>query len=156
MSIDLNQLVGIHVADRMMLAEKRGLSLVFEGQPDLLPILGDEGLLSQVLSILLTNALNFTPEGGLVTVSTHSQAKQDQLWVGFRVKDTGPGISPDEQNRLFERFFRGQAARAARVPGTGLGLALAKEIIKRHDGYIDVESTGVPGEGTAFSVWLLI
>ena len=65
-----------------------------------------------------------------------------------------PGISPEEQERLFERFFRGKAARASNTPGTGLGLAIVKEIVDRHQGSVEVHSTGVAGEGATFSVWL--
>lgn len=76
------------------------------------------------------------------------------LWTGLRVSDTGPGIEPDEQSRLFERFFRGKSGRESGVPGTGLGLAIVKEIVDRHSGRIEIESEGVPGKGTAFTVWL--
>jgi signal transduction histidine kinase len=75
--------------------------------------------------------------------------------VGFRVKDTGPGILPEEQDELFTRFFRGSVGRQSEVSGTGLGLAIAAEIIERHQGEIEVESTGVPGEGAAFTIWVV-
>jgi signal transduction histidine kinase len=70
------------------------------------------------------------------------------------VSDTGPGIPPDEQRRLFERFFRGSAGRASGIVGPGLGLSIAKEIMMRHQGRIEIQSSGVPGEGTTFGLWL--
>jgi signal transduction histidine kinase len=68
------------------------------------------------------------------------------------VSDTGPGISPEEQARLFERFFRGEAGRKSNAPGTGLGLAICQEIVQRHNGRITIESA--VGQGSTFTVWL--
>jgi signal transduction histidine kinase len=73
-------------------------------------------------------------------------------WVTFSVSDSGPGISAEEQARLFERFSRGEAARLTRTPGTGLGLAICKELVERHGGKITVESE--VGQGSTFTVWL--
>ena len=64
------------------------------------------------------------------------------------------GISSDDLRYIFDRFYRGKAGRGSGAPGTGLGLSIASEIVKRHEGRIDVESTGIPGEGTTFTVWL--
>ncbi len=73
-------------------------------------------------------------------------------WVKLSVSDTGVGIFPEEKAHLFDRFFRGSASRQMKNPGTGLGLAISYEIVNRHQGRIDVEST--PGEGSTFAVWL--
>ncbi len=151
--VNLNALAGQYVEDRKAVAEGRGITLRFEGDPALLPIEADGGLLGQVLSILLTNALNYTPAGGNVTVSTAFIPGKPAQAV-LRVSDTGPGISAEEQTQLFRRFFRGAAGRASGTPGTGLGLAIAWEIVQRHRGHITVESEGIPGRGTTFSVFL--
>jgi signal transduction histidine kinase len=111
-------------------------------------------LLERVLSVLLTNAINYTPAGGRIEVHTHVRCTSEKHWAGFSVSDTGLGISPDEQSHLFERFYRGKAARESGAPGTGLGLATAQEIVERHEGRLEVESEGVPGEGATFTVWL--
>jgi signal transduction histidine kinase len=153
-TLDVNALTGQYVADRQPLAEAKGLALAFAGQPDLPLVRGDEGLLGQALSILLTNALSYTPEGGEVTVSTQRKPLPQKQWVGFSVSDNGPGVTLEEQSQLFQRFFRGNAGRASNTPGTGLGLAIVKEIVQRHQGRIDVVSEGVPGKGATFSVWL--
>jgi signal transduction histidine kinase len=106
------------------------------------------------LSILLSNALNYVPAGGQVTVSTHTSESGGQDWVQFSVSDTGPGIAAEEQAMVFERFTRGIAGRVSGTPGTGLGLSIAREIVDRHQGRIEVSSEGVPGKGATFTVWL--
>jgi signal transduction histidine kinase len=134
--VNLNKLAAQYVADRAPLAERRGLALRFEGALISPVVMADERLLGQALSILLTNALNYTPGGGRVTVSTATRAADGHTWGALAVSDTGPGITSDEQPHLFERFFRGKVGLASGAPGTGLGLALAKEIIDLHQGRI--------------------
>jgi signal transduction histidine kinase len=70
------------------------------------------------------------------------------------VSDNGPGIPSAEIPRVFERFFRGRVSLETGTPGTGLGLATAKEIVDRHDGRLTVSSEGVKGKGTTFTMWL--
>jgi two-component system phosphate regulon sensor histidine kinase PhoR len=161
--VDLNKLVEEYVRDRQPLAEAASLTLTAQEAPDAPRVLADEGLLGQVLSVLLTNAINYTPPGGCVTVKTVANktvvgkpaAKNSRgRWAGFSVSDNGPGITAKEREHLFERFFRGKAGRSSRAPGTGLGLSIAKEIAERHEGRIEVESEGVPGKGTTFTIWL--
>jgi PAS domain S-box-containing protein len=154
--VDLNVLASQYVADRTPLAKSQGLSLRLELQPDLPLVQADEGLLGQVLSILLSNAMNYTPEGGRVAVRTKTKKgeQEDDIWVGLHVKDSGPGIPSNERPRLFERFFRGNVGRKSGVPGTGLGLAIAKEIVLRHGGRIEVDDEGIARKGATFSVWL--
>lgn len=152
--IDLNQTVEQYVQDRLPLARQRGLHLSWSPAPDLPPVQADQSMLEQVLGILLTNALNYTPTGGQVTVSVSTARRQNQQWVICCVSDTGPGISREEQSQLFDRFFRGDAAKDLNSPGTGLGLAIAREIVERHQGFIEVESEGEVGKGASFSIWL--
>jgi PAS domain S-box-containing protein len=154
MTVDLNDLVEEYLYDRAPIATEKGLTLTSSLAADLPPVQANPALLGQVLSILMTNAFNYTPPGGQVIVATQSAKFANRRWTGFSIQDTGPGIAPDEQANLFTRFFRGSAGRASGMAGTGLGLAIAKEIIDRHEGRIEVESAGVPGEGTTFSVWL--
>jgi PAS domain S-box-containing protein len=148
--VNLNELIEHYVMDRTLLFNDKGLSLDFEPETNLPQMVADRGLLGQVLSIFLTNASNYTPYGGHVVVRTHSAPQG----MGFSVSDTGPGISPDDQAKLFTRFFRGKAGRQSGAPGTGLGLAIAKEIVEMHGGNIEVVSAGVPEQGTTFTVWL--
>ena len=98
--------------------------------------------------------MNYTPAGGSISIRTLAEEHEGKMWAGFSISDTGPGISAEDQQRLFERFYRGKAARESHAAGTGLGLSIAKEIIHRHGGRIEVQSTGIPGKGTTFYVWL--
>ncbi len=152
--VDLNMLANTCAADRLPLAAEKGLTLSTHLAADLPQVLADAARLEQVLSILLTNALNYTPRGGSVTIATQMQRVDGREWATLSISDTGPGIAPDEQPHIFERFFRGRAGRETGQPGTGLGLAIAQEIIAQHQGHIECSSTGVPGEGVCFTIWL--
>lgn len=152
--LNLNAVASNLVNDRLLQAQEKDLALTFSGQIDLPIVMADQGLIEQVMSILLTNAINYTPAGGQILIRTQTEHQAGQEWAGFSVQDTGLGIPIEEQPRLFERFFQGTASRESGIPGTGLGLSIAKEIIDRHAGRICAKSAGVPGEGTTFSVWL--
>jgi PAS domain S-box-containing protein len=155
-AVDLNALVQEYVNDRTPVAEEKGLALFLGDTPNIPAVTADRELLGQVLSILLTNALNYTPPGGQIRIGTQTSLFDERQWAGFSVGDTGPGISLKDQEKLFTRFFRGDAGRSSNTPGTGLGLAIANEIINRHHGRISVESEGIPGKGTRFHIWLPI
>lgn len=156
MPLDVDALARQLVADRQALAASKGLTLEHETQAEPLPkVLADEAMLSQVLTNLMSNAMNYTLEGGKVTVRTETQraaGEVSEVWVTLTVRDTGVGVSPADLEHLFERFYRGQAANQTGAPGTGLGLAICEEIISRHEGRITVESE--LGQGSAFTVWL--
>ncbi|ANU24158.1 sensor histidine kinase [Planococcus donghaensis] len=102
--------------------------------------------LVQLLSILLDNAINYTPEGGTVTVTL--QIRNDSLLLA--VRDTGIGIAAADQDRIFDRFYRADKARTRKEGGHGLGLAIGKWIVDAHGGTIWVESSA--GEGSLFQV----
>ncbi len=117
--------------------------------PDGLPkIPADEKKLEQVFLNLLDNAVKFTPENGAVTV----RAEDSKDAVRIEISDTGIGIPAEHIGRIFERFYRVDAARSREMGGTGLGLAIVKHIIGLHKGKISVESR--PGEGSTFTVSL--
>lgn len=96
---------------------------------------------------LLDNAVKYTPSGGTVTV----EVKNYELFSAIRVTDTGPGISEEEQARIFGRFYR--APGAWQAEGVGIGLYLTRQIAEKQGGYVKVEST--PGKGSVFSIFLL-
>lgn len=155
--LDLNSIVGSIVANTQMRAKRRGgeLTIAFTEQPDLPPAHGNGELLSnRVLCMILTNAVMFTPEGGEVAVMTGTQDADNQQWVGFTIRDTGPGISPEELPHIFEPYFLGEAGRYRHYSGSGLGLAIAKQTVDWLQGRIELTSSGIPGEGTTVSVWL--
>jgi signal transduction histidine kinase/HAMP domain-containing protein len=113
-------------------------------------VIGDRTLLRQVVSNLVDNAVKYTPSGGNVRVGLDVTDKRATI----RVADTGIGIAPDDQVRLFEKFHRIKRRETADVKGTGLGLALVKSIIERHEGRVWVESA--LNEGSTFYVELPI
>lgn len=150
-SVQLDGLIRTLLDDRSELAHSKGLQIRYEPTPNLPPVQADQRLIFQVLSNLLVNAIHYT-QSGEITLRTGTATVDDRQWCTVAVSDTGPGIPLEEQAHLFERFFRGTAARESRVPGTGLGLAICQEILDRHDGRVSVES--VSGEGSTFTVWL--
>lgn len=153
-NFNFNQFLKDLVSDRSEIAQGAGVDLLVDFPPFLPCIWADITLIEQVAANLLTNAINYTSAGGSVLVSTFEQQRDGENWVGFSVKDTGYGMEPDERIQIFERFFRGDASRKTKSPGTGLGLSICQEIVQRHGGKIDVEST--PGEGSTFTVWLKV
>ncbi|MFF2296793.1 sensor histidine kinase [Arthrobacter bambusae] len=104
--------------------------------------------LGQALDNLVSNAIKYSPDGGLVTI----KAERSDGWVQLEVKDTGMGMTMDESTRIFTRFFRTNAARQAAIPGVGLGLSITKSIVERHGGSISCSSE--PGSGSTFTVAL--
>lgn len=153
-TVDLNRLVEQYVVDRLPLAQRDNLILTLSPTSGLPLITADLGLLGQVLSIILTNAFAYTPAGQKISVGTRQRHGGGRHWVGFYVKDTGPGIPAGELPRIFDRFYRGTVGRNSGTAGTGLGLSIAREIITRHHGRIDVTSQTGDDSGTAFTVWL--
>jgi two-component system, OmpR family, phosphate regulon sensor histidine kinase PhoR len=112
----------------------------------------DAAQLTRALGSLLHNAIKFTPAGGEIHVSAAPSANSGEVIIA--VADTGPGILPEDLPRVFERFFRGDKARAG--GGTGLGLAIAKHVVEAHGGRLWVESEGRPGRGAVFRMSLTV
>ncbi len=123
-------------------SDERSIRLVLAAAPDLPPMRGDRDRLLQVLANLLGNAVKFSPAGGVITV----HAKPRGADIEIAVADRGPGIDPEQQAHLFDRYWRSGTAGMA---GTGLGLTIAKGIVEAHGGHIAVESQ--PGAGSRFT-----
>jgi signal transduction histidine kinase len=118
--------------------------------PPTLGLEADGARLSQVADNLLSNAVKYTPGGGTVTVAAELAPDGDE--VRWTVSDTGIGIPQAERSRLFRRFYRASTALDRRIPGTGLGLVIARTIVERHHGTITVVDR--PGPGTTFLIRL--
>lgn len=112
------------------------------------PAVVDAHRLRQVVDNLLSNAVKYNTRGGVVVVSVEREAGA----VSITVADDGPGISPSEQGRIFERFFRADAVRNSSIHGSGLGLAISRDIARAHGG--DITMTTQPGAGSVFTVRL--
>jgi two-component system phosphate regulon sensor histidine kinase PhoR len=127
-------------------AERAGLTLAAECDDVPLTIIGDGERLERALGNLIANAIKFTQTGGAITVSAHAADRS----VAISVRDTGVGIEPDQQARVFERFYKADRGRGS--GGTGLGLAIVKHIVQAHEGSVSVESR--PGRGSTFTMRL--
>jgi two-component system sensor histidine kinase ResE len=108
----------------------------------------DPDRVTQILTNLLDNAFHYTPADGKITVATRT----DGSYVAISVSDTGIGISKENQEKIFDRFFRVEDSEIQEVPGTGLGLAIVRSLVEMHGGQIDVDS--VLGEGSTFTFTL--
>ncbi len=129
-------------------ASGRGIQLNAEGLELLPPIPFDQEKIETVAANLMSNAMKFTPNGGRVTV----RAGKADGGIWFEVDDTGCGIPQDQQAKVFERFHQVDSGKNGKIQGTGLGLALSKELVEMHGGRVSVRST--PGQGTTFRVEL--
>jgi signal transduction histidine kinase len=151
---DIPEVVGVVQA----LAQQKNITVTVEVKEPLPAITADRMRVQQMVYNLLSNAIKFTDPGGLVTVTA------DTIAVGplgasalrIRVADTGIGIKPEDQTRIFDKFERGDSASAREQEGTGLGLALTRKLVELHGGVITVESEGVKGRGSLFTVLLPI
>lgn len=128
--------------------DEKGVVLGVQVTPDLPQVRADFGRAAQVLANLLTNALRHTPPGGQVTVG----AALEGTSVQFFVADTGGGIAAEHLPRVFERFYRVDAARSRGEGGSGVGLTIARGLVERMGGQISAEST--PGQGSRFAFTL--
>ena len=128
--------------------KERGIDFQLKLQRDLPPLALDKNLFRIAVNNLLTNAIKYSNENGTVILS----AEWNNDSVLIRVKDTGVGIDPQDQARIFDKFYRSEAEEVRSKPGHGLGLSLAREIIALHQGTILVDST--PGEGAEFTIVL--
>lgn len=146
--VELAGVVGSVVDAVAPLAAAREQRLATDVRPTTGSVIGDSEQLERVLLNLATNAVKFTPKGGAVNVF----ADGDDERASITVVDTGMGIPADEQPRLFSRFFRSSTARSAAVPGTGLGLVIARSIVEAHGGTIELVSA--ENEGTVVTVSL--
>ncbi|MEW5817377.1 MAG: ATP-binding protein [Spirochaetota bacterium] len=125
---------------------KKGVALTFGGEST--TVIGDEYKIKQVIINLLSNALKYTPSGGRV----HVEIKNNGAYAELTITDTGCGIPPEDLPSIFERFYRVDKSRTRTTGGVGIGLTIAREIVRSHGGTILVESS--PNEGSVFTVRL--
>ena len=176
-SIGLEGLLGDVVEEQQVMATEKQIDLVYQsayratatepeprsgqrpaqtaplGQPTALMIGGDASQLTRLFTNLISNAVQYTPAGGRVTVQAKSIKQQGQAWIQITVQDTGIGMDGEALSRVFDRFYRADPARLRSGElGTGLGLAIAKVIVETHRGHIHIDSQ--PSQGTTVTVLL--
>ena len=144
----INELVIRAVTVAEVAATERDIRVLTEVPDTDLILLVDGFDISQLIDNLLDNAIKYTKDHGLITITLESDGEKATL----RVSDNGLGISEEDQQRIFERFYRVDKARAQSLGGTGLGLSIVRNIAEKHNGTIEVEST--IGVGSSFTFCL--
>jgi two-component system phosphate regulon sensor histidine kinase PhoR len=147
-SVGLMELIEGCAETALMKANKKQIILDIEIPPGLPPVRGDAELLKDVLQNLLDNAIQYTGTGGRIRVTAEAGPRDATVTVA----DTGIGIPLADQERIFERFYRVDAARSREAGGTGLGLSIAKHIMEAHGGRLWVESEVGKGSRFSFSI----
>nr|NLI51436.1 two-component sensor histidine kinase [Propionibacterium sp.] len=133
------------------LAEGRSITLTSAGEPGLW-VFGDAEQLSDALTNLIQNGINYSDPGARVVVTTRAVTVDGVPWVDLAVSDNGIGIAPADQERIFERFYRVDYARSRETGGTGLGLSIVRQIVEGHGGSVSLWSS--PGAGSTFTLRL--
>ncbi len=147
---DLNEVVNDVIALTRHLIQTNSVNLILNLDKDLPWVSIDHNQMKQVLLNLIHNALQAMPKGGELLVTTNTAKREDRDWVIMAIKDSGIGILPADQDRVFEPFFTTRGDRG----GTGLGLSVTYGIVTDHGGSIEISSE--PNEGSTFAVWLPI
>jgi two-component system phosphate regulon sensor histidine kinase PhoR len=145
---DMSEVLKDQVEFHQPKAQAKGIQLKLEPLPDLPPVLVNKQNMEEVFSNLITNAINYTPGKGKITVS----ARPEKHYLCISVSDTGFGIAEEDMERIFDRFYRVKNEKTRYIIGTGLGLPIVKSIVEAHDGMVRVEST--PDHGSTFVVYM--
>ena len=143
--IDVGNLISGIITTHEAFVADSGLSLEYIAEKGVY-VLGDADMIRQATANLISNAVRYTPEGGRITVCVSS----DDATARISVQDTGIGLSPEEAKMVFSRFWRADAGRNRESGGLGVGLSVVKEIVDRHEGWVDVE--GEKGKGSCFTI----
>jgi GAF domain-containing protein len=153
-ALDLREIAEDVIGDvlRRSQEENKPMALSLDAPKKLPHVYGDAERVRQILGNLVDNAYHYTPENGTIIVHVHCPNGGKEVQVD--VRDNGIGIPLEDQNRIFERFYRGEHPLVLATPGTGLGLSIVKQIVEMHKGRIWMQSTGVPGDGSTFSFTL--
>jgi len=146
----INDIVDIHKNSELI--DSKQISYQINSSGNIPPIVADPERIEQVLLNILNNARIYSYDGSVITISIESVGK----FIKIEVADRGVGIAREEQTHIFERFFRGKNAVNMNSAGTGLGLSIARTLIEMHGGNINLESSGIPGEGSTFTIMVPI
>jgi len=145
---DMTEIIKDQVDFQKPKAHEKKIQLKLDPLPDLPPVFANKQNMEEVLSNLITNAINYTPEKGEISVS----ARLGKNHLIINISDTGFGIEAEDLDRIFDRFYRVKNDKTRYIIGTGLGLPIVKSIVEAHDGMIQVESK--PDHGSTFVVYI--
>jgi PAS domain S-box-containing protein len=146
--ISMDELIREQIQLHLPQVQSQSIELTAELPDDVPLLLADRRNMEEVLSNLITNAIKYTPAGGKICLGLSI----DGNYLCIKVSDTGYGITEDEKEKIFERFYRVKNQQTRHIQGTGLGLAIVKSLIEAHQGRIEVDSR--PDKGSTFSVYL--
>jgi signal transduction histidine kinase len=147
-SVDVAEVLSVLVGSLRILAEDKRLTLRWDQPEVALEILGDRDMLATALRNVVLNAIKYTPDGGFVAITARIEGSQ----VKIEISDSGVGIESEDLPFVFERFYRTDRSRSRETGGTGIGLAVTAEVVKEHDGKIEVRSK--PDVGSTFTIIL--
>jgi two-component system, NtrC family, sensor histidine kinase GlrK len=145
-AVQFERIVERALADHQLAVQARRIQTDLRLEPVLLR--ADEDKLLAIVTNLVSNAIKYSPDGGMISLALRREGDQ----VVFEVGDAGPGIPPEDRERVFDWFYQGQPPYHGRVRGSGLGLAIAKEFVLAHGGWIEVADH--PSAGAHFRVTL--
>jgi len=150
--LDIASIANEVIQEQIRQSEEDGkpMTIGLEMAPGFPRVPGDPERVRQILANLVNNAFNYTHPDGEIKVCAHIVDQEAQI----DIKDNGIGIKPEDAKRIFERFYRGEDPLVLETAGNGLGLSITQQLIEMHHGRIWMKSSGVPGEGSAFSFTL--
>ena len=143
--VDVGEVVAGIIATHEAYVRESGLTLKYRADANVL-VMGDPDLIRQATANLISNAVRYTDEGGHITV----RVRRGESMASIAVQDTGIGLTPEEARMVFQRFWRANDSRDRESGGLGVGLTVVKEIVERHNGWVQVE--GRKGEGACFTI----
>jgi signal transduction histidine kinase len=151
-TLDLTVVAREIVSSSERLARSRGQMLRLRVDPSCPLVSGDPEMLKQAIANLVSNAVQYTPRGGRISLTVEPRFRGGRSWATVTVADSGYGISQEELEHIFEAFYRGRAARVSEASGMGLGLTISRKVVETHGGTVDAQS--LVGEGSTFTIWL--
>lgn len=148
--LDLESVLDAVIDELQPLHAARGLRVLREQADPTPPVLADSQRIGQVFRNVLANASRFSPERGIITLALSASSEDGEHWIDVGVRDQGPGIPPGEEEQIFDKFVQSSRSVQGRASGTGLGLPIAREIMRAHGG--DIRAERHEGGGALFRI----
>lgn len=151
---DINQLINRTLMMLQPIADQKQIQVEYDLAENLPEVVVDADRMSQVFYNIIVNAIRYSPSQGRVRVTTSMLEKQEEQWLTISIEDNGQGISSEDLPYVFDHFYRGDKSRDRKSGGSGIGLAIVKQLVENHGGQVTVES--IVGRGSVFQVLLPI